>query len=106
LEPLPLINNIADLAIDAYELLRKKFLGSGYDLACAQNNIPIIYQLVNDNQQLKLFLFALIFLINFTSCISTKKSSKSAIATYLQKSWNVSKLFKIDAFNKYCFKCY
>ena len=43
-----LINNIAQwLQIDAFELLRKSFGGSGYDIACAQNNTPITYSIVN-----------------------------------------------------------
>ena len=41
-----LINNISDWAqIDAFKLLEKTFKGSGYDIACAQNNTPITYQL-------------------------------------------------------------
>ncbi|NOR27189.1 MAG: GHMP kinase [Lutibacter sp.] len=39
-----LINNIANWAtINPYELLKTTFGGSGYDIACAQNNTPIIY---------------------------------------------------------------
>ena len=41
-----LINNIAQWAkTDAYKLLEKTFGGSGYDIACAQYNSPITYQL-------------------------------------------------------------
>ena len=41
-----LINNIADWAqVDAYELLRLTFGGSGYDIACAQYNSPLTYTL-------------------------------------------------------------
>jgi len=41
-----LINNIAQWAeIDAYKLLEKTFGGSGYDIACAQYDSPITYQL-------------------------------------------------------------
>ncbi len=41
-----LINNIAQWAeVDAFELLQKTIGGSGYDIACAQNNSPILYQL-------------------------------------------------------------
>lgn len=44
-----LINNIAQWAnVDAYQLLEKSFGGSGYDIACAQFNTPITYQLLND----------------------------------------------------------
>ncbi|MGB7394492.1 MAG: GHMP kinase [Pricia sp.] len=55
-----LINNIAQWAnVDAYQLLWKAFSGSGYDIACAQHNRPILYRLEKesrsndgDNQQL------------------------------------------------------
>ncbi|MEO1012406.1 MAG: GYDIA family GHMP kinase [Bacteroidota bacterium] len=43
-----LINNIAQWAqVDAFELLWKVFQGSGYDIACAQYNTPILYRLRN-----------------------------------------------------------
>lgn len=43
-----LINNIAQWAtIDAYKLLETTFGGSGYDIACAQHDTPITYQLDN-----------------------------------------------------------
>ena len=39
-----LINNIANwAAINPYQLLEKTFGGSGYDIACAINNSPILY---------------------------------------------------------------
>jgi len=41
-----LINNIANWAeVDAFKLLEFTFGGSGYDIACAQNNTPIVYNL-------------------------------------------------------------
>ncbi|MCK5401742.1 MAG: GHMP kinase [Flavobacteriaceae bacterium] len=43
-----LINNIAQWAdVDAYQLLEQTFGGSGYDIACAQHDLPITYQLKN-----------------------------------------------------------
>jgi mevalonate kinase len=43
-----LINNVADWAkINAYQLLEQSFGGSGYDIACAQHNVPITYRLIN-----------------------------------------------------------
>lgn len=43
-----LINNIAQWThVDAYKLLEMTFGGSGYDIACAQHNKPISYQLHN-----------------------------------------------------------
>ncbi len=39
-----LINNIANWAnVNPYQLLENTFGGSGYDIACAQNNTPILY---------------------------------------------------------------
>ncbi|MDT7832295.1 GYDIA family GHMP kinase [Flavobacteriaceae bacterium S356] len=41
-----LINNIAQWAkVDGYQLLWNAFSGSGYDIACAQNNSAILYRL-------------------------------------------------------------
>ena len=46
-----LINNIAQWAsIDPYQLLENTFGGSGYDIACAQHNWPITYQLENNDR--------------------------------------------------------
>ena len=40
-----LVNNLAQFAnINPYQLLEKTFGGSGYDIACAQANQPILYQ--------------------------------------------------------------
>jgi mevalonate kinase len=44
-----LINNIAQWAqVNPYKLLEKTFGGSGYDIACANANTPITYQLKED----------------------------------------------------------
>ena len=41
-----LINNIANWAnVNAFQLLKQTFGGSGYDIACAQNDNPITFQL-------------------------------------------------------------
>lgn len=41
-----LIHNIANWAkVDPYQLLWNAFSGSGYDIACAKHNTPILYQL-------------------------------------------------------------
>ena len=47
-----LINNIAQWAkVDAFKLLWNAFSGSGYDIACAQNNSPISYKVKNMNPE-------------------------------------------------------
>lgn len=49
-----LINNIAQWAnVDAFKLLELTFGGSGYDIACAQHDTAITYQLLNKNELLK-----------------------------------------------------
>lgn len=95
-----LINNIADwLNINAYDLLRKSFGGSGYDLACAQNNSPILYQLINDKPVVENVSFDPTFSDKiYFVYLNKKQSSKSAIATYLQNHGDISKTIKkIDA---------
>ncbi len=45
-----LLNNIAQWAgIDAYQLLWRTMGGSGYDIACAKHNRPILYTLKKNN---------------------------------------------------------
>ncbi len=45
-----LINNIANWAkINPYQLVENTFGGSGYDIACAQNDSPILYTKKNTN---------------------------------------------------------
>ncbi len=44
-----LISNIANWTdVDPYVLLEKTFGGSGYDIACARSNKPILFQKLND----------------------------------------------------------
>jgi mevalonate kinase len=44
-----LINNIALWAkVDAFALLQNSFGGSGYDIACAQNGSPVLYEIENN----------------------------------------------------------
>lgn len=77
-----LINNIAQWAeINAFTLLKNSFGGSGYDIACAQNNTPVLYR-IKDN-----FVQQVEFNPDFTSHIyfvylNKKQNSKSAIYSY------------------------
>ena len=86
-----LINNIAQwFQIDAFELLKNSFGGSGYDIACAQNNSPILYQLINGLPMVE----KVNFNPNFTDCIyfvylNKKQSSKTAIDNYYKNQKNL-----------------
>jgi mevalonate kinase len=79
-----LINNIAQwLEIDAFVLLNNSFGGSGYDIACAQNDFPILYHLENGNPIVEKVSFEPGFTENlFFVYLDKKQSSKSAIASY------------------------
>ncbi|WP_296686116.1 GYDIA family GHMP kinase [Flavobacterium sp.] len=79
-----LINNIAQwFQIDAFELLHKSFGGSGYDIACAQNNNPITYSIANGKPKVEQVVFEPEFSQNlYFVYLNQKRNSKSAIAEY------------------------
>ena len=81
-----LINNIAQWThVNPYDLLQKTFGGSGYDIACAQNNTPISYllhdgkpvvEVVNFNPSFKKHLYFVY--------LNKKQNSRDGIAQYKQ----------------------
>lgn len=85
-----LINNIAQWAqIDAYALLWNSFSGSGYDIACAQSNSPIIYQLKNNNPMIQLAAFNPTFKNDlYFVYLNQKQNSREGIAQYRDKEFN------------------
>lgn len=90
-----LINNIAQwLQIDAFSLLKNSFGGSGYDIACAQNDSPILYYLDNDKPIVEKVIFAPIFSENlYFVYLEKKQSSNVAITSYVKnKNRELSKL--------------
>ncbi len=95
-----LINNIGQwLQIDAFELLQKSFGGSGYDVACAQNNEPILYAIENGKPTTEIVPFDPPFKHNIHFVyLNKKQSSKSAISNYITKQHRVDKVItKINA---------
>ena len=96
-----LINNIAQwLQIDAFTLLNNSFGGSGYDIACAQNDSPILYHLEQGKPNVERVSFNPEFKENiYFVYLNKKQSSKAAIANYQNnKTKNINK--SIDAINK------
>ncbi|NDP26194.1 MAG: GHMP kinase [Flavobacterium sp.] len=79
-----LINNVAQwLKIDAFVLLNNSFGGSGYDIACAQNNNPILYHLEDGKPIVENVIFEPEFTGNlFFVYLDKKQSSKASIASY------------------------
>jgi mevalonate kinase len=95
-----LINNIGQwLHIDAFELLNRSFGGSGYDIACAKKDTPIVYQLVNNQPHFKTVEFYPEFRNHlYFVYLNRKQSSKSAIANYINNQHNIGKT--IEKINK------
>jgi mevalonate kinase len=86
-----LINNIAHwFEIDAFLLLNNSFGGSGYDIACAQNNCAILYQLKQGKPIVEEVNFNPSFTENlYFVYLNQKQSSKNAIAAYKEKKNNL-----------------
>ena len=91
-----LINNLAQWArVDAYQLLWNAFGGSGYDIACAQHNSPITYQLKDGEPNVEEINFAPNFKNSlFFVYLNQKQSSKEAIANYREQQFDKSELVK------------
>lgn len=95
-----LINNIAQwLQIDAFKLLKNSFGGSGYDIACAQNDSALLYRLENVNPIVEIIDFKPTFSEKiYFVYLNKKQNSKSAIASYYKKKVNIGTSIKtIDA---------
>lgn len=87
-----LINNIAQwFQVDAFELLQKSFGGSGFDIACAQNNTPVTYQVVNKQPIVEQVTFNPSFKEHiYFVYLNKKRDSKDAIANFRKKQKNLS----------------
>lgn len=82
-----LINNIAQwFEIDAFELLDRSFRGSGYDIACAQHNVPITYQKTGSKVTVEEVTFNPSFKDHlYFVYLNQKRDSKEAIANFRKK---------------------
>jgi mevalonate kinase len=95
-----LINNLSQwLKIDAFELLQRSFGGSGYDIACAQKDNPIIYQLQNNKPQFQRVDFYPQYSNHlYFVYLNRKQNSQLAIANYINKQNEIGKT--IEKINK------
>ena len=82
-----LINNIAQWAkVDAFQLLWNSFSGSGYDIANAKHNTPILYQVNNQQPVVKKVDFMPSFSDQlFFVHLNKKQDSKAGIARFKEK---------------------
>lgn len=88
-----LINNIANWAtVDAYQLLWNTFSGSGYDIACAQNDRPIFYQLENKKPHITTTNFDPDFKEQlFFVHLNQKQNSREGIQQYKKNTQRITK---------------
>ncbi len=88
-----LINSIAAWAkVDAFKLLWNSFKGSGYDIACAQNNTPIFYQIENKEPVVNQVEFNPVFKEKlFFVHLNKKQDSKEGIAKFRESDINFDK---------------
>lgn len=79
-----LINNLAQWArIDAFQLLWNGFSGSGYDIACAQNDGPLIYQIIQEQPTIEKVAFHPPFYEHlYFVYLDKKQNSREGIARY------------------------
>ena len=94
-----LINNIAQWTnVDAFSLLERTFGGSGYDIACAQNNSPIIYQIEDKKPIVKTIDFARSFQEHlYFVHLNKKQNSRDGIKHYHKNKENAQSA--IEAIN-------
>ncbi|BFM43323.1 GYDIA family GHMP kinase [Flavobacterium sp. CFS9] len=77
-----LLNNVAQWTkVNAFTLLKNSFGGSGYDIACAQNDTPIVYQIENNTVKSVSFNPDFTDKIHFVY-LNKKQNSKAAIKAY------------------------
>jgi len=96
-----LIANIAKWAnVDPYQLLWNSFKGSGYDLACAINTSPLVYQIENGLPIINLIAFNPSFKQHiYFVYLNKKQDSKKGISLYRTLSY-CSKEISIIEINK------
>ena len=110
-----LINNIAQwFGIDAFELLKQSFGGSGYDIACAQHNTPIIYTIKDGKPAAEEIQFSPAFTDKlYFVYLNKKQNSRSAVLDYRQKANDlpylisqvdaiIEEAYKTKDFNRFC----
>jgi mevalonate kinase len=91
-----LINSIASWAkVDAFKLLWNSFKGSGYDIACAQNDTPIFYKIEDQKPIVKQVKFNPTFKENlYFVHLNQKQDSKEGIAKFRESGENFQEEIK------------
>jgi mevalonate kinase len=103
-----LINNIAQWAeVDGFALLANSFGGSGYDIAAAQSDAPILYELKNGNPKFRKIHLPWDFKDSlFFVHLNKKQDSKDGIARYKNASGDKKSLQRISDISNKLLLCY
>ena len=102
-----LISNLSQFArIDPYDLNNRIFEGSGYDIACAKSESPLLYRLINNERDIK----KVSFRPNFHEKIyfvylNTKQNSLNEIRKYKDLNPSNSLINEISDITKKLLKC-
>lgn len=102
-----LINNLAQWAkVNPYQLLKNTFGGSGYDIACAQHDYPILYRLKQGQVVVEKVTFEPSFKDRlFFIYLNRKQNSREAIAVYRERDFDTNTLIqKLSKLSKYFLK--
>lgn len=103
-----LINNIAQWAkIDGFALLANSFGGSGYDIAAAQSDAPILYELKRGNPEFRKIHVPWDFTDSlFFVHLNKKQDSKEGIARYKNASVDEKTIQRISDISNKLLMCY
>ncbi len=103
-----LINNIAQWAkVDAFTLLTESFGGSGYDIAAAQNNNPILYSIENKAPTFRKAHLPWDFIDSlFFVHLNKKQDSKAGISRYRNATVNENDKQRISDISQKLLLCY
>lgn len=103
-----LINNIAQWAnVDAFELLKNSFGGSGYDIAAAKSDSPILYELKNGMPKFRKIHLSWDFTDSlFFVHLNKKQNSKEGIARYKKALVDVIAIQRISDISNKLLMCY
>ena len=102
-----LINNIANWSnVDAHKLLKLTFGGSGYDIACAQNNTAITYKILNNEPLISNIEFSPKFKEHlYFVYLNKKQNSREGIAAYKQQKVSNETITEISEITELITNC-
>ena len=103
-----LINNIAQWAeVDSFALLANSFGGSGYDIAAAQNDAPILYEIKKGIPEFRKVHLSWDFIDSlFFVHLNQKQDSREGIARYKNTSVDEKTLQRISDISNKLLICY